>query len=160
MTVCEVHHSCWINDEQTIRTQQGKNARSQMRIKGSVPVRGEMYLWPLLRTGMRSSSERLWFVVLNSHTSTNDWGALICVRTIRKKCALLEWSAVTAPLNGKVTFFFEQLRSIIRFIRECANTTSHCTSVKWTSLPNICTLSWPGLRAEKKKYIYIRVHKG
>jgi len=93
------------------------------------------------------------FVVLNSHTSTNGWGTLICVRTIRKKCALLEWSAVNTPLHGKATFFFEQLRSIVRFIPECANTTSYCTSVKLTSLPNSGTLSWPGLRAEL--YIYI-----
>jgi len=130
MIVREVHHSCWRNDELTIRTQQEENARTHLRIKGSVPVRGEMYVWPLLRTGMRSSSERLWFVViLNSHTSTNGRGALICVRTIRKKCALLEWSSVDAPLYGKATFFFEQLRSIIRFIPECANATSYYTSV-------------------------------
>jgi len=135
-----------------------KNARSHMRIKRSVPVRGEMYVWPLLRTGMNSSSEHLWLVVvLNSHTSTNGWGASICVRTIRKKCALQEWSAVTAPLHGKATFFFEQLRSIIRFIPECANTTSYYTSVKWTSLPNSCTLSWPGLRPELYIYAYIKV---
>lgn len=159
MIMCEVHHSCWRNDELTIRTQQEENVRIHMRVKGSVPLRGEMYVWPLLRTGMRSFSERLWFVVLNSHTSTNGWGALICVRTIRKKCALLEWSAVNAPLYRKATFFFEQLRSIIRFIPECANTTSYWTSVKWISLPNNCTLSWPGLRAELYIYIYTRTQR-
>ena len=126
-----------------------------MPTKGSVAVHGEMYVWPPLRNRMTSSSEGLWFVVLNSHTSTNGWGALICVRTIRKKCALLEWSAVNASLHGKATFFFEQLRSIVRFIPECANTTSHCTSLKWTSLPSSCTLSWPGLRADIYIYIYI-----
>lgn len=149
-TVCEVHHSCWRNDELTIRTQQEENTRT------ITCVRKEVFLFVAKcmygyseRTGMRSYSERLWFVVvLNSHTSSNGWGALICVRTIRKKCALLEWSAVNTPLHGKATFFFEQLRSIVRFIPECANTISYCTSVKLTSLQNSGTLSWPGLRAE------------
>lgn len=97
-----------------------------MRTKGSVPVRAEIHVLLPLQTAVRSSSKGLWFfVALNSHASTNDWGALICVRTIRKKCALLEWPAVNAPRHGKATFFFEQLMSIIRFIPECANTTLH-----------------------------------
>jgi hypothetical protein len=130
-----------------------------VRTQGSVLVHGEIYVWPPLQTRMRSFSKGLWFVVaLNSHASTNDWGALICVRTARKKCALLKWSAVNAPQHGKATFFFEQLRSIIRFIPECANTTLHFASMKWALLPSSCTLSWPVLCADI--YMCICVHKG
>jgi hypothetical protein len=128
--------------------------------KKSAIFHGKFALLPL-QTSMRSSTKA--FLVSwdeFAHEGSYDWRALICVRIIRKKCGLLQWSAVLRLNMERPRSSSNNWREVNwSFIQQCVLTLLFKFHFPEVNILTKHTLPWPGLYAVIRKRLRTPSHR-